>query len=107
MREQLWLTALNLDWYLGSPRRLLRWSWLTLTAALLSFAGAVAYKIYLSYAAFAPTPSPAPGWFELCWLAAIGVLAFALALYNARTAIWIDELIDYLRRCAAVEEQGA
>ncbi len=90
LKDYVRLLSANLDWYLGPPRLLLRWSWITgpLGAAAL----ATALGLWVFSAATPGVTTLAIG------LAGFYVMMNAIRHESSRRAYFIDKLIELLRR---------
>lgn len=111
LRMQIWRAGLNLDWFLGHPRRLLRPAWITNILLLLVGIGSLVFTIMTPFLMFnrmttqpagnAPFPTIAEmfalGNLKWVLLATALALAFPGTLHAAKTRIWVEELIRHLR----------
>ncbi len=97
LRRVLWRIAMNLDWYLGPPRRFFRLAWLSPVLLLLLLPAVLGLPVL--YAVTPPGAGPGPD--ALPWLLVILVLITLHWLPEIRLLrnrlIWSRAFVDYLR----------
>jgi len=101
LRAQIWRLAYNLDFYLNRPHSLIRPFWLCSFTQLILGLG---IPIYLATTPGGITSSALPLWLVITLELLMLALSYPAALYATRAAIWVDELIAYLRRCTSAGE---
>jgi hypothetical protein len=100
LRRIIWQVGFNLDWYLGPPRRLLRWSWWAVP--LLTLVQVVVLLVTVAIATMATEGRSA--W---VWLLPVLMGGLMLALDSLRgvaarqVGVWTSELLRYLRERTA------
>lgn len=90
LKDYVALLSANLDWYLGPPRMLLRWSWIT------GPLGAAALAIAVWFWGLGPGGAPGVNTMAVA-MAGFYLLVYALRHESSRRAYFIDKLIEVLR----------
>jgi hypothetical protein len=93
LRRVVWQVGFNLDWFLRTPQRYVRWHLLTYPLiGLLGFAVIVLTALE-AYAA----ATPARWWLVLAGGACLELLDLSRTVHPIRVEVWTSELIRYLR----------